>query len=499
MPQEQPFLRRPVSVPWKLWHGAGQAGQTVQGFALGFLFIYYNQVLGLSGTLTGLGLGIAVIFDAVSDPVAGSWSDGLRSQRWGRRHPFMLLSIVPTALLFILLFAPPAGLSEFQLFLWFTVFYALMRTALTFYNVPYLGLGAEVSQDYFERTRIVVYRNLIGAGASLLVAAIVWNLVFVSTEADPFPQLNGDLYLPFACVSAIVMAALMAASAWRTMDVIPHLPSMGSAGRRFDIRHVYRDLFDALQSVPFRSLFLGHLVCTVYWGTTGTLALHLKTFFWQLDTVTIQWWHYAGTLAGIGVLTTLYFNRLLDKKWTVIAGVVVCVLAGTGPVMLDLVGLMPGKGMVLSVTLVAFAFLSAFAIAPVGVTVASMMGDMADEHELRKGTRQEGVYFAAFHFAEKCTGAVAPFVAGLAVDIVGLDPNSQPGDVPLDVLYDFGLVYAVLAVFVMLAIWVFWPYNLNRKRHSEIVAALQARSKAAAAQEPETAPVAQPAGLPLAK
>lgn len=186
-----------LSLRWLLWHGAGQAGHSVQGFLLGFLFIYYNQVLELSGTLAGVGIAIATVADGLSDPVAGSWSDGYRS-RWGRRHPFMFASVIPVGVFMVALFAPPEGLSQIGLCIWFTVCYALMRTALTFYNVPYLGLGAEVTQDYQERTRIPVYRAMIGAGAALLVAAIGWNLVFRSTEADPHPQLDGGNYLPFA-------------------------------------------------------------------------------------------------------------------------------------------------------------------------------------------------------------------------------------------------------------------------------------------------------------
>ena len=473
---------------WLIWHGAGQAGHSVQGYLLGFLFIYYNQVLGLSGTLSGLALGLAVVADGISDPIAGSWSDGFRS-RWGRRHPFMFASILPVALLTVLLFAPPSGLSQMALFVWFATTYALMRTALTFYNVPFLALGAEVSQDYLERTRIPVYRGMIGAVAALVVLFVGFTFVFVSTETDRYPQLNKEPYLPFALASALVMAALMGVSAWKTMDVIPRLPSMGASGRRFHLRHVYRDLFDALHSVPFRSLFLGHLVCTVYWGTTGALAMHLKTFFWQLDTDAIKWWQAAGIIGGmVGMPLTLLFNRLLDKKWTVIVGVVFCVLAATGPVMLNLAGWMPGPSMVLVWLLVVMSFLGAFAIAPVSVSVASMMGDMADEHELRLGTRQEGVYFAAFHFAEKGTGALAPLLAGLAVDLVQLDPLSKPSEVPAQVLFDFGLIYAGLAIFVMLAVWVFWPYNLSRQRHAEIMAALTRRRQQAGEQQDSGVP-----------
>ncbi|WP_443628747.1 MFS transporter [Candidatus Njordibacter sp. Uisw_002] len=54
-----------------------------------FILFYYKQVLGLSGTLTGLAIAISIIWDGISDPMIGAWSDRLRS-RIGRRHPLMI-------------------------------------------------------------------------------------------------------------------------------------------------------------------------------------------------------------------------------------------------------------------------------------------------------------------------------------------------------------------------------------------------------------------------
>jgi len=62
-----------------------------------FLLFYNNQILGVSATKTAIALGIAVLFDAISDPLAGSISDRFKS-RWGRRHPFMLASAAPMAI-----------------------------------------------------------------------------------------------------------------------------------------------------------------------------------------------------------------------------------------------------------------------------------------------------------------------------------------------------------------------------------------------------------------
>ena len=50
-----------------------------------FVLFYYEQMLGLSGTLTGLAIAISILWDGIGDPLIGMWSDRLRS-RIGRRH-----------------------------------------------------------------------------------------------------------------------------------------------------------------------------------------------------------------------------------------------------------------------------------------------------------------------------------------------------------------------------------------------------------------------------
>ena len=65
-------------------YGFGSAAYGVKdnGFSF-FLMIFYNQVLGLEGYLAGLAIMVALIFDAISDPLVGYWSDNTHS-RWGQ-------------------------------------------------------------------------------------------------------------------------------------------------------------------------------------------------------------------------------------------------------------------------------------------------------------------------------------------------------------------------------------------------------------------------------
>ncbi len=88
---------RPLGFRTKLLYGLGAVSFGVKdnGFSF-FLLLYYNQVLGLPESWVGLGIMVALIADAVFDPLVGYASDHLHS-RWGRRHPFLYASAVPIA------------------------------------------------------------------------------------------------------------------------------------------------------------------------------------------------------------------------------------------------------------------------------------------------------------------------------------------------------------------------------------------------------------------
>ena len=97
-------------------YGVGAIGVGIKNNLLGtWILLYYNQVLGLDAYLVTIALAIALVFDAISDPLVGIWSDRVRS-RWGRRHPFMYVAVIPFALSYYFILADPGDIAKTDLF-----------------------------------------------------------------------------------------------------------------------------------------------------------------------------------------------------------------------------------------------------------------------------------------------------------------------------------------------------------------------------------------------
>ena len=127
-------------------------GAKSNGFNYLLLF-FYSQVIGLRPDLVSLGILIALMFDAVSDPMVGYISDNFRS-RWGRRHPFMYAAGLPVSIAYYFLWSPPQ-LGETGLFLYFVCMAILIRTLITLYEIPAAALVAELTDDYDQRTEMM--------------------------------------------------------------------------------------------------------------------------------------------------------------------------------------------------------------------------------------------------------------------------------------------------------------------------------------------------------
>ncbi|MEQ8299493.1 MAG: MFS transporter [Hyphomonas sp.] len=472
----------------KLLYGLGQAAEGIKTatFAI-FLIFYYNQVLGLSGSLSGLAVGIAIIFDAITDPLIGSLSDRWKS-RLGRRHPFMYASIIPFCLTIFLLFSPPQGMSEFNLFIWLTVFAVLTRSAMTLFYVPHIALGAELSSDFDERTSIVSYRFFFGTIGMLVAIGLGFGVFLADTENGQ-GLFDPGQYSLMAGALAVVMFFVMITCALGTQKRASTLyePSAEKPTGRLSGLPVQlaKDLLSALSNYSFRGLFFGLLVTAIMIGVDNSLSLHMNSFFWELTSEQNTVFFVANPIGIlIGVMLTRWLGVMFGKKPLIIWGTGGWLFFQITPIVLRFAGMVPENGAPeLLWVLVSSKFLQGLFLAQILVSLHSMIADIVDEHQLESGQRNEGIFFAAIGFSGKATSGLGSFASGVALDLIAWPKGAairSASDVPPDTIAALGLLYGPgIAVFGIVSMWCYSRHSLDRNRYREIQEELQRRQQAA--------------------
>jgi Na+/melibiose symporter-like transporter len=461
----------------KLFYSVGAAAEAIIGVAFNaFNFFFYTNVLGIPGTLAGLAITIALVFDAVTDPLVGAISDRWRS-RLGRRHPFMFCAPIPVMACLFLIYSPPEGWNDFGLFAWLTVLTVTMRSTMTLFHVPHLALGAELSADFTERTRVMSMNTLLGAFGGFGIAFVAYSLFFAATPEYPNGLLNQAAYPMFAMYAALAGGSIMLASTILTMSVIPKLPRNLASVGRFSPKTFISDMKSALSNRNYLMLLIGLTLVSALLGTRETIALHLNTYFWELLPEQIRYFIVFAFIAPIvGFLITARLHETFEKKPVMIGCVAGTVIFSSAPIVLRILGWFPeNHSPALMPTLIIFYVLYATLILMASITAMSILADVADEHELNTGRRQEGIFYSARSFFAKASSGFGHLVAGIAIDVIEFPVGAQPGTVDAGKLFDLGMVDGPIAAIPgIIAVFFYARISLTRKRHAEIQTALAA-------------------------
>ncbi|NLK14406.1 MAG: MFS transporter [Spirochaetales bacterium] len=171
----------------KLGFGIGDLGGNLFFTIIGFYLLYYfTDVVGLNPALSGTALMIGKVWDAITDPITGYYSDRTKS-RFGRRRPYIFIGAIFSFFFMIQLFTPVSFQNEMTLFLYVTLVYSLLNTAYTLVNIPYAALLPELTEDYHERTILTGYRMSFAVLGTFAGAALVMPIV----NATSWPVMGG--------------------------------------------------------------------------------------------------------------------------------------------------------------------------------------------------------------------------------------------------------------------------------------------------------------------
>jgi len=447
-----------------------------------FNFFFYTNIMGIPGTLAGLAITIALFFDAITDPLVGAISDRWRS-KLGRRHPFMFAAPLPVMLCLFFIYSPPDSFDSFGLFLWLTVLTVIMRSSMTLFHVPHLALGAELSADFTERTRVMSINTLMGALGGFGFVFLAYSYFFAATPEFENGMLNRPAYTNMAICASVTGGFIMVVSTVFTMQLIPRLPVPNVDLPRFSLLEFLRDCRSALTNRNYMMMLIGYLLLSATMGTRDTINIHLNTYFWELLPEQIRYFALFGLLGPVlGYLVTAKLHDRFEKKPVIIAGLIGYLTFAVGPIILRILDLFPKNHteLLLPLLCINFVILASFGVVLL-ISAMSALADIADEQELITNRRQEGIFYAARSFFAKASSGLGHLLAGIAIDVIEFPVGAEPGTVDADTIFNLGLIDGPVAVIPgVIAVFFYLQYNLTRKRHAEIQAELKLRNGAGA-------------------
>ncbi|QPP06429.1 MFS transporter [Streptomyces bathyalis] len=147
----------PLPPSVRLGYGLGSLCTGTFPTVPGLLLLYYlTNVMAVPAAVAGLALFLPKVWDVLVNPVVGVLCDRSRL-RGGPRRPFLLAGACTLPPLFALLFAAPP-LRGTAAAVYVALLFLLAATSYAVFQVPYVAMPAEMTDESAERGRLLAWR-----------------------------------------------------------------------------------------------------------------------------------------------------------------------------------------------------------------------------------------------------------------------------------------------------------------------------------------------------
>ncbi|GGM12273.1 MFS transporter [Micromonospora yangpuensis] len=415
-------LPRQVHLGYALGSLATGAFGTVPGL---LLLPYLTDTLGVAAGVAALLVLGPKAWDVLVNPVVGRLSDRTRT-RWGARRPYLFFGGLALAVSFAAIFAglfgtgPAAGA-------YVAVAFLLTATAFAFFQVPYVAMPAELTDDYAERTRLMSWRIAVLALAILVSGALAPMVVTAGGDGLAGYRWMGLFVAALIAVGAL--GAFLGTRAAPTGTVARSEPTLRA------------QLAVAGRNRAFRALLLCFVVQSV---GVATILAGVNYFAAQIlgDPATGPTVLFA-CFVGPALLVMPVWTRVgarLGKRAALVAASVIFAVAAFALVAAPV---LPAVATYALVALIGcgYAGQQVFALA--------MLPDCIAYDTARTGRRQAGVFTGLWTAGETFGLALGPGLFGLVLQISGYassstGPVAQSDTARLGILLGFTVLPALL-------------------------------------------------------
>ena len=429
------------------------------GIGAGYMYLllslyvmkFSTDVLLISPVVMGLIFSASRIWDALSDPVAGYLSDRT-TLKFGRRRTWIIISCIPISIAFFAVFSPPATLQGEDLDRWMMFAILGFYSAMTLFFVPHMALGAELSTNYHERTRLFGVRHIFYTVGSILALGSMHYLIQEELRVDGNVR---ELASNLALWSIFITSLLIIYSVSRLKENPDYQDRVN--------KNPFKAFADVWKNPHAKILIIILFIENVGGAAIGVLTLYIAQYVVEAPA-----WAPLIILAYMlpSTLSVPLWIPLSRKFGKVNLWVFSLFLTGVSFGGIFLILFAPDVETRLWIIFIG-AFFAGIAAGCGGAIGPSIKGDVIDYDEYLTGERKEGSYFAALNFVYKSAYGVMLLLTGFVLEYSGFIPNQdQTMEVKLALTSLYGIV--PLICYSVGAALLFYKFKLGEKEYEKI-------------------------------
>lgn len=414
-----------------------RAGYALGGIASGtygtvpglILMPFLTDLLGVEAAIAGMIVFAPKAWDFFLNPIAGRISDRSRHPR-DRRRPFILRAGILLALAFLAMFFGPAA-PPMAAAIWVLVMFLASATVYAFFQVPYLAMSAEITDDYSERTRLITWRVIVFTLAILASGATAPILVEVAGGVAGYRIMAGAM-------AALILVGTL--GVWAGTRHVALTRDEVAGGRLFE------QLGIVLRERDSRTLILSYVLQAVAIGMVlGGVVYVARHVVHDPGVATIAFVCFVGPAVVLTPAWSMLGRRIGKKGGFAVATVVMTAgfLALLSARSGETLPLLIGSGVVG----IGYAGAQLFPLA--------MLPDIAAEDAKRSGTNRIGMISGVWSGFELLGYALGPALLGLVLSIGGYvaatgDDIAQPDAAQWAIVLGVSVIPAALCALSLL-------------------------------------------------
>ena len=409
---------------------------------------FYFKNYGLALSIIGSIFIIIRLFDAFTDPIMGYISDNF-PLRFGKRKPWVLIG----GILFIfstwMLFVPIYQSVDVEYF-FFWLFISAIGWTIAY--APYYAMGAELSMDYLERSKVTFCRELFTI-LGIIFASLLYSLSFDFDNKIFKSGIGSNIGLFQICIFSSIFFVLS-----MFLFLLSKSNSKEVSYDKNNILNIFEIFISLKKQKLMRKLLFSHFINGLANGLPPALFVFYVNSVLKSPEFTgiLLFLYFLGALVGVPLW--IFISNKLDKHRVWCYAMVYSCFIFIFVLFLE------------EYDLIFFAIiciLSGLALSADLAIPSSIQADIIDLEYLKTGKRLTGQFFAFWGLVSKAAIAISTGVALILLDIIGFKSDENNGK---NILFAVSFIYAGLPIILkMFSIYLMWNFKLDKKKHSEIL------------------------------